>query len=168
MSFLKAAICREPHSYQVPAEPKAGAYWSDDRYGHFRNLAARCSTPAMPGMWADPPMEAGGRLGGPDSEARSYCLNAHSERGAAMEKDFLVLKRAAASRQSGEWNDDDFDVLAAGIVVGRIFKSLAAPVGVQWIWALAFEDYANRGPTYGYAATRDDAIASFAKSWRRE
>ena len=64
-------ICREPHSYQVPAQPKAGAYWSDDRYGHFRNLAARCSTPAVPGMRARPPMEAGGCLGGPGSDARS-------------------------------------------------------------------------------------------------
>jgi hypothetical protein len=40
-----------------------------------------------------------------------------------MEKDYLVLKRASASRPSGEWNDDDFDVLADGIVVGCIFKS---------------------------------------------
>jgi hypothetical protein len=30
----------------------------------------------------------------------------------------LVLKRATASRPSGEWNDDDFDVLCDGIVVG--------------------------------------------------
>jgi hypothetical protein len=28
-------------------------------------------------------------------------------------------KRAAASRSSGEWNDDDFDVLADGVVVAR-------------------------------------------------
>jgi hypothetical protein len=26
----------------------------------------------------------------------------------------LMLKRASASRTSGEWNDDDFDVLASG------------------------------------------------------
>jgi hypothetical protein len=32
----------------------------------------------------------------------------------------LILKRASASRPSGEWNDDDFDVLADGLVVGRI------------------------------------------------
>jgi hypothetical protein len=32
----------------------------------------------------------------------------------------LILKRASASRPSGEWNDDDFDVLADGTVVGRI------------------------------------------------
>jgi len=43
--------------------------------------------------------------------------------------DQLVLKRAAASRLSGEWSEDDYDVLAGGIVVGRIMKSAAAPVG---------------------------------------
>lgn len=32
----------------------------------------------------------------------------------------LILKRASASRSSGEWSDDDFDVLADGVVVGRI------------------------------------------------
>ena len=26
----------------------------------------------------------------------------------------LVLKRASSSRRTGEWNDDDFDVLADG------------------------------------------------------
>jgi len=41
-----------------------------------------------------------------------------------MEKDYLVLKRASASRPSGEWNDDDHDVLAEGVVVGRIFKGM--------------------------------------------
>jgi hypothetical protein len=30
----------------------------------------------------------------------------------------LILKRASASRPPGEWNDDDFDVLADGVVVG--------------------------------------------------
>jgi hypothetical protein len=41
----------------------------------------------------------------------------------------LILKRASTSRSSGEWNDDDFDVLADGAVVGRIMKAAAAPVG---------------------------------------
>jgi hypothetical protein len=35
-----------------------------------------------------------------------------------MDKDYLILKRASASRPSGEWADDDFEVLADG-VVGR-------------------------------------------------
>jgi hypothetical protein len=38
----------------------------------------------------------------------------------------LFLKRAAASRLSGEWSDDDYDVLADGIGVGRIMKAAAA------------------------------------------
>jgi hypothetical protein len=32
----------------------------------------------------------------------------------------LILKRASASRTSGEWNEDDYDVLANSIVIGRI------------------------------------------------
>jgi hypothetical protein len=35
---------------------------------------------------------------------------------------------ASASRPSGEWNDDDFDVLASGQVVGRIFKANAEAI----------------------------------------
>jgi hypothetical protein len=37
-----------------------------------------------------------------------------------MEKDYLTLKRAAPTRPSGEWKDDDYDVLADGTIVGRI------------------------------------------------
>jgi hypothetical protein len=33
----------------------------------------------------------------------------------------LILKRASASRSSGEWSDDDYDVLFDGEVVGRIY-----------------------------------------------
>jgi len=50
----------------------------------------------------------------------------------------LVLKRASASRSSGEWNDGDFDVLADGTIVGRIMKAAAVPVGMSWMWTLAF------------------------------
>jgi hypothetical protein len=41
----------------------------------------------------------------------------------------LILKRASASRPSGQWSDDAYDVLADEVVVGRIFKANAAPVG---------------------------------------
>jgi hypothetical protein len=56
----------------------------------------------------------------------------------------LILKRAAVSRPSGEWNDDDFDVLADGVVVGRIFKANGAPVGSHWMWTLAFGHHEDR------------------------
>jgi hypothetical protein len=80
----------------------------------------------------------------------------------------LILKRASASRSSGQWNGDDFDVLADGAVVGRIFKANAATVWEPWMWTLAFGHHEDRVPTHGYEATREDAMAAFAKSWRRE
>jgi hypothetical protein len=49
-----------------------------------------------------------------------------------------ILRGASANRPSGHWNDDDFDVLANGTVVGRIFKANAASVGSPWMWTLAF------------------------------
>jgi hypothetical protein len=82
--------------------------------------------------------------------------------------DQLILKRAALSRPSGQWNDDDFDVLAGGEVVGRIYKAHAAPVDSPWMWTLAFWHHENRSPTYDYERTREAAMAAFAKSWRRE
>jgi hypothetical protein len=85
-----------------------------------------------------------------------------------MDKDYLILKRASTSRPSGEWDDDDYDVLADGIVVGRIMETAAAPVGQPWLWTLAFGYHEDRTPTHGYAATREAAMAAFAKSWRRE
>ena len=51
------------------------------------------------------------------------------------------------------------------VVVGRIFKADAAPVGMPWMWTTLF-DY--RWPTHGFAASRETAMAAFAKSWRRE
>jgi hypothetical protein len=80
----------------------------------------------------------------------------------------LILKRASASRPSGEWSDDDYDVLADNVVVGRIMKAAAAPVGTQWMWTLAFGYHEDQTPTHGYAATREAAMAAFAKSWRRK
>jgi hypothetical protein len=76
----------------------------------------------------------------------------------------LILKRASASRPSGEWSDDDYDVLADGVVVGRIFNSNAGPVGSPWMWTLAFGYHENRAPTHGYAETREAAMGAFAKS----
>jgi hypothetical protein len=49
-----------------------------------------------------------------------------------------IMGDGSASRPSGEWNEDDFDVLADGAVVGRIFKANASPVGASWMWTLAF------------------------------
>jgi len=87
-----------------------------------------------------------------------------------MEKDYLTLKRASISHRSGKERDDDYDdydVLADGVVVGRIFK---VRVGgrTPWMWTLASGHHKDRTPTHGYEATREAAMAAFAKSWRRE
>jgi hypothetical protein len=37
----------------------------------------------------------------------------------------LTLKRASVSRPDGQWKDEDYDVLADGKVVGRIYERLA-------------------------------------------
>jgi hypothetical protein len=85
-----------------------------------------------------------------------------------MEKDYLILKRASASRLSGEGNEDDFDVLCDGVVVGRIMKAAVVPLGMSWMWTLAFGYHEDRTPTHGYEPTCEAAMAAFAKSWRRE
>ena len=59
-------------------------------------------------------------------------------------------------------------MLAGGVVVGRILKSAAAPVGMPWLWTLAYGHHEDRTPIYGYAPTREAPMAAFAKSWRRE
>jgi hypothetical protein len=64
------------------------------------------------------------------------------------------------SRSSGEWNEDDFDVLANGVVASRIFKSNSSPVGASWMWTLAFGHHEYRTPTHGYAGTREAAMAA--------
>ena len=80
----------------------------------------------------------------------------------------LILKRASLSRISGEWKDDDYDVLADGVVVGRIFNAAASPVGTPWMWTLIYGHHEGRSPTHGFEPSREAAMAAFAKSWRRE
>jgi hypothetical protein len=66
----------------------------------------------------------------------------------------LILKRASASRPSGVWNDDDYDVLADGVVVGCIMKAAAAvPLGTPWLWTLVCGQHEDRTPAHGYEAT---------------
>jgi hypothetical protein len=50
----------------------------------------------------------------------------------------MACRCGSASRRSGEWNEDDYDILADSTVVGRILKVHPAPVGMPWMWTLAF------------------------------
>ena len=51
----------------------------------------------------------------------------------------------------------NYDVIADGVVVGRIMKAAAAPVGMPWMWTLIFGHHEDRTPTHGYEATREAA-----------
>jgi hypothetical protein len=80
----------------------------------------------------------------------------------------LNLKRPDTS-PSGECGDHDFDVLADDVVVGRIMKTQVAPRAKPWFWGIGHKHLKGRSPpTYGYEATRGDALAAFGKSWRLE
>jgi len=46
-------------------------------------------------------------------------------------------------------------MIADGLVVGRIMKAAAVPVGMSWMWTLAFGYHEDRTPTHGYAGTRE-------------
>jgi hypothetical protein len=57
-------------------------------------------------------------------------------------------------------------VVRLGLGGGGILKT-GVFVARPWMWTLDI-GHLNRSPTHGYAATRDSAMAAFAKSWRRE
>ena len=54
------------------------------------------------------------------------------------------------------------------MIVGRIMKAAASPVGTQWLWTLAYGQHEDRTPIYGYEQSREAAMTVFGKSWRRE
>jgi hypothetical protein len=79
----------------------------------------------------------------------------------------LILKRAKFSRPSGQWQDEIYDVLADGKVVGRILESGSPfdPPDLRWTWSITSIWPATRGVTNGTAATREEAKAKFRTAW---
>jgi hypothetical protein len=67
----------------------------------------------------------------------------------------LILKRAPG------WNQDDYDVLENGVVVGRIFKVPIAPQDRTRMWASGHNGHIRR-PAHGYEHTREAAMAALA------
>ena len=70
----------------------------------------------------------------------------------------LILKRAPIGS-----NQDDFDGLENGIIVGRIFFLAAAPEGRPWMWASGHNGDIRRA-AHGFEPTREAAMTAFAKS----
>jgi hypothetical protein len=81
----------------------------------------------------------------------------------------LILKRAKLSRPSGQWQDEDYDVLADGKVVGRIYEddSASTPPELRWFWSIIEIAPTVPNKTYGHAATLDEAKAKFRDAWTK-
>jgi hypothetical protein len=72
----------------------------------------------------------------------------------------LILKRASASRSSGQWRDDDFDVLEEWRY-RRPHLSSGAMQDRPWMWASGHNGEIRRA-AHGYELTREAAMAVFA------
>jgi hypothetical protein len=65
-----------------------------------------------------------------------------------------------------DWTEPrDYSVLDDGDIVGRILLSPVAPQNRPWMWA-SWHNGKMRRAAHGYEATREVAIAAFARSWR--
>jgi hypothetical protein len=84
-----------------------------------------------------------------------------------MNKGYLILKRAPlrAHPANGTTTTSPYSPMALWSVASSGRPS--RPVGMSWMWMLAFGHHEDRTPTHGYEATREAAMAAFAKSWRR-
>src|SRR5262249_26435627 len=73
-----------------------------------------------------------------------------------------ILKRAKFSRPSGHWTDEDYDVLADGQAVGRIYKKggVGTPRDMRWFWTITVIVPAVKNLTNGHAVTLQEAMAT--------
>jgi hypothetical protein len=71
----------------------------------------------------------------------------------------LVLRRGHASRISGSWQDEDYDVFDGDRDVGRIYLVHAADRAETWYWGVSFQ--ITKRKSYGYESTLAEASAAF-------
>jgi hypothetical protein len=79
----------------------------------------------------------------------------------------LILKRAALSRSSGQWDDDAYDVLEHASLSGASFWRLPRQRADSGCGRAGTAGHIKRA-AHGFKPTREAAMAAFAKSWRRE
>ena len=76
----------------------------------------------------------------------------------------MTLKLRPTCLGSGIDKDGpDYTMYCGEWAVGRIMKAAAKPADASWLWTLAYGQHEDRTPTHGYEATREAAMAAFAK-----
>src|SRR5262249_53827676 len=69
----------------------------------------------------------------------------------------LILKRVPIG-----WNQEDYEVLEDGVIVGRVFLMPIGLKGRPWMWVI--RERKGSTPAHRYEATREAAMAAFAES----
>ncbi len=85
----------------------------------------------------------------------------------------LYLVSALKSRDSGIWDEDDYDVRLStpdGLVIGRIFRPvLARATSASWFWAIKrieLEQMVEHSTAdWGHAASREEAMQALKARW---
>jgi len=74
------------------------------------------------------------------------------------------LIRAAKSRPSSTWSDDDYDVFDGEQHIGRVVWSYAAPRERPWEWSITCR-VPQSAEDRGSAVSREAAMAEFKARW---
>ncbi len=78
----------------------------------------------------------------------------------------LTLRRASKHHSGGPWDPDDYDVFEGDRHVGRIMRTQQAPADEPCFWTIT-DRVPQRPGDRGYAASREQAMASFKAAWER-
>jgi hypothetical protein len=150
------------------SEPRPPALGPDDydvisKDGNIigRIVRARITPATTPWMWS--------LVDGAETLATGYAASRDTAMQAAAEA--LVMTDCLPGlmlKRIDRRDEECYDVMSNGQVVGHVRLSDAAPAAASWVWAVAFDRREKRKATHGYEATREAAMQAFAKAWQGE
>jgi hypothetical protein len=77
----------------------------------------------------------------------------------------LLLRPASASRISGHWQDEDYDVFDGDHDVGRIYLIDRFDRNETWLWGVSFQLTGRK--SHGRAESFEEARAAFRAEYER-